>query len=57
MQLFFYLYDKALILKRSLILSNTNIPKSDTKQSMGPYVAKMFFLQSRQMKVSDYTGV
>ena len=24
MQIFFYLYDKALILKRSLILSNTN---------------------------------
>ena len=54
---FFYLYDKALILKCSLILSKTNIPKSDPKKSMGPYVAKMFFLQSRQMKVSDYTGV
>ena len=23
---------------------------------MGPYVAKMFFLQSRQMKVYGYTG-
>ena len=27
------------------------------KMSMGPYVAKMFFLQSRQMKVSGYIGV
>ena len=25
--------------------------------SMGPYLAKMFFLQSRQIKVSGYTGV
>ena len=24
---------------------------------MGPYEAKMFFLQSKQMKVSGYTGV
>ena len=26
-------------------------------QKTGPYVAKMFFLQSKQMKVSGYTGV
>ena len=25
--------------------------------SVGPYVAKMFFLQFRQMKVFGYTGV
>ena len=25
--------------------------------SMGPYVTKMFFLQSKQMKISGYTGV
>ena len=56
MQIVFYLYVKALILKRSLILSNTNT-RIWSKKSMGPYVAKMFFLQSKQMKVSDYTGI
>ena len=27
------------------------------KMSMGPYVTKMFFLRSKQMKLSGYTGV
>ena len=27
------------------------------EKSTGPYVAKMFFVQSRQVKVSGYTGV
>ena len=35
----------------------TQIPKSDPKNEYGSYVAKMFFLQSRQMKVFGYTGV
>ena len=50
---------KVLILKRSLVLSKTNtLSKSDPKKEYGslPYEAKMFFLQSRQMKVSGYTG-
>ena len=49
MHIFLYLYDKALILKRSLILSNTNTEIWSKKKSMGTYVAKMFFLQSRQI--------
>ena len=57
-QIFFFFYDNALILKRSLILTNTNTyRKLIQKRSMGPYVAKMFFLQSRQMKIPGYTGV
>ena len=56
MQIVFYFYDKSLILKCFLILSNTNT-KIWSKNSMGPYVAKMFFLQSKQMKISGYTGV
>ena len=55
MQIFSYLYNEALILKRSLILSDTNT-KIWSKKSMGP-VAKMFFLQYWQMKVSGYTDV
>ena len=47
MQIFFYLSDKALIVKRSLILSNRNTEIWSKKKSIGPYVAKMFFLQSR----------
>ena len=50
-QIPFYFHDKALILKCVLILSNTNT-RIWSKKSMGPYVAKMFFLQSKLMKVS-----
>ena len=56
MQIIFYLYHKAVILKCYLILSNANT-RIWSKKSMGPYRAKMFFLQSKQMKVSGYTGV
>ena len=52
----FHLYYKALILKHCLILSITNT-KIWSKKSIGPFVAKMFFLQSRQMKASGSTGV
>ena len=51
----FYLYDKALTLKRSLILSNTN--NKIWSKKLGPYVAKIFFVQSAHMKVSSYTVV
>ena len=54
---FIYFYDKALILKRYLILSNANTKIWSKKMSIGPYVAKTFFLQSRQTKISGYTGV
>ena len=51
-----YLYDdKVLILKFSWFSSNTNTQVWTKERSMGPYVAKMFFLQ--EMKVSGYTGV
>ena len=40
-----YLYvDKVLILKCSLFLINTNTEIWSKEESMGPYVAKMFFL-------------
>ena len=35
----------------------TQIPKSDPKKSTGFYVAKMFCLQSRQIKVFGYNGI
>ena len=49
MQIFSYLYDKALILKRSLILLE--------QYKYQNLIQKKIFLQSRQMKVSSYTGV
>ena len=46
MLIFSYLYDdKVLVLKCSLYLSNTNTEIWSKEKSMGPYVAKMFFLQ------------
>ena len=51
-QILLYLNNNVLIFKH-LILSNRNIYQNlIPKNSMGPYVAKMFFLQSRKMKVS-----
>ena len=104
MQIFFCFCNKALILRRSLTLSNTNtVVSCQSKsyvacillnmqyhfpnhwsmkiffnsvirsrfsnfeqhqylhliknESTSPYIAKMFFLQSSQMKISSYTGV
>ena len=48
MQMIIYLYDdKVMILNCSLLFSNANteIWFKVQKRSMGPYVAKMFFLQ------------
>ena len=55
MQILFYLYDNALILKSSLILSNTKTIIW-SKKGVWVLVAKIFFLQSRQMKLFDSTG-
>ena len=46
MQIFFNLYyDKVLIFVCSLFLSKTNTEIWSKEKSMGPSVAKMFFLQ------------
>ena len=56
---FFYLYDdKVLILKCSLFLRNTNTKIWSKERSMGPYVAKIFFLQIDEgFWQSSYIGV
>ena len=51
---FFYLYD--MIRLWSFDFEQHKYENLIQKRSMGPYVAKMFFIQSKQMKLSGYAG-
>ena len=53
--IFFYLYD--MIKPWSFDFEQHKYENLIQKRSMGPYVAKMFFIQSKQMKLSGYAGV